>query len=557
MTLTIGSRFKFTMAVLCTLLVVVGGIAWKNLRTIEGDAMSLNNEVMPGVTYSARIGAYNAQYFIVLQQLSQDLDFEVRAAAKKELADLDRRISAVLKQYEANIVLPEDRAIYTGLLSSLGAYRVVREKYIVLTDAGKLVSASDLLGSDVVPAYLKCKVQVDALFAFNSSNGSALSTGISGHTDQTRSVVVWVTVAALGAAIVLSTLITRSVERALTRVSDVLVGGAKQTTSAANQVSAASQGLAAGASQQAASLEETSASIEEITGMTRSNASAAAQAKTLANETRGAADSGVESMGELRKAMDAIKESSGSIAKIVRTIDEIAFQTNILALNAAVEAARAGEAGAGFAVVADEVRSLAQRSAQSARETASKIEESVTRSERGVSISAKVAKDFGEIVAKARRVDELVGEIAHSSNEQSEAIAHLGGAITKMDQVTQGNAAAAEESLRPGWKPPWRLRAPIWALSPPNRSEGTPARTPGPRAGTSAPSGALTKAVPQGRWHQVGRIYRAPQGSILRPRRLHPQMFVIRYITFGNITHFCHGTGIAESRAWPSQIPTH
>jgi len=297
-----------------------------------------------------------------------------------------------------------------------------------------------------VPAYLKCKVQVDALFAFNSSNGSALSTGISGHTDQTRSVVVWVTVAALGAAIVLSTLITRSVERALTRVSDVLVGGAKQTTSAANQVSAASQGLAAGASQQAASLEETSASIEEITGMTRSNASAAAQAKTLANETRGAADSGVESMGELRKAMDAIKESSGSIAKIVRTIDEIAFQTNILALNAAVEAARAGEAGAGFAVVADEVRSLAQRSAQSARETASKIEESVTRSERGVSISAKVAKDFGEIVAKARRVDELVGEIAHSSNEQSEAIAHLGGAITKMDQVTQGNAAAAEET---------------------------------------------------------------------------------------------------------------
>ena len=190
MSLTIGARFKLAIAILCTLLVVVGGIVWRSLRAIRSDAVSLQGEVMPGVTYSAKIGAYNAQYFIVLQQLCQDLDFEVRAAAKKELPDLDGRIAFLLKKYEAGIVHPEDRAIYTKMTASLNAYKEVRDKYIQLTDAGKLVSASDLLGTDVVPAYLRYKVEADALFAFNSSNGSVLSTGISAHTDQTTTIVV-------------------------------------------------------------------------------------------------------------------------------------------------------------------------------------------------------------------------------------------------------------------------------------------------------------------------------------------------------------------------------
>jgi methyl-accepting chemotaxis protein len=144
--------------------------------------------------------------------------------------------------------------------------------------------------------------------------------------------------------------------------------------------------------------------------------------------------------------MEAIKVSSDDIAKIIKTIDEIAFQTNILALNAAVEAARAGEAGMGFAVVADEVRNLAQRSAQAAKETAGKIEGAITKTGQGVEISSKVAQTLNEIVTKARQVDELVAEVASASREQTEGITQINTAVGQMDKVTQSNAANAEES---------------------------------------------------------------------------------------------------------------
>jgi methyl-accepting chemotaxis protein len=222
--------------------------------------------------------------------------------------------------------------------------------------------------------------------------------------------------------------------------------GAEQTASASGQVSASSQRLAEGASEQAAALEETSSSLEEMSSMTKRNAETAGQVKALGSDARKAGDLGVQDMAALVGAMDDIKSSSSDIAKIIKTIDEIAFQTNILALNAAVEAARAGEAGAGFAVVADEVRNLAQRCAQAAKETAGKIEDAVQKSARGADISAKVAKSLEEIVGKARQVDELAGEVAAASQEQSQGIAQVNTAVTQMDKVTQSNAATAEES---------------------------------------------------------------------------------------------------------------
>jgi len=250
----------------------------------------------------------------------------------------------------------------------------------------------------------------------------------------------------IGLTLAASWWIVRSITGPLRAIVDSLTAGADQTSSAAGQVSTSSQALAEGASKQAAALEETSASLEEIASMTKRNGDSAGEAKGLSSQTRAAADAGSADMETMKQAMDAIRDSSANIAKIVKSIDEIAFQTNILALNAAVEAARAGEAGSGFAVVAEEVRALAQRSAQAARETAEKIADSVRKSEHGVKISTKVARHFAEIVAKARQVDTLVAEIATASAEQTQGVEQVNTAVSQMDQVTQSNAASAEES---------------------------------------------------------------------------------------------------------------
>ncbi len=241
-------------------------------------------------------------------------------------------------------------------------------------------------------------------------------------------------------------LVRRQVARPLAGISGALTQGAVETSAAAETIAAASHNLAEGATAQAAALEETSASLEQLVGMTSRNAENSGTATTLARLARGAADSGVTGMREMRQAMDAIQNSSGDISKIIKTIDAIAFQTNLLALNAAVEAARAGEAGTGFAVVAEEVRNLARRSADSARETDRKIEDAVEKSRSGAQICEKVGESLSEILEKTRQVDVLVAEIAQASQEQHHGLAQISTAIAKLDEVTQANAASAEQS---------------------------------------------------------------------------------------------------------------
>jgi methyl-accepting chemotaxis protein len=247
-------------------------------------------------------------------------------------------------------------------------------------------------------------------------------------------------------SLVFSFLISRGIARPIHRLIQQLNGATASLGAASSQVSQASQALAEGASEQAAALEETSSSLEEMSSMTERNAETAGRVKNLGSQARTAGDSAMSDVQAMNTAMSAIKTSGGEIAKIVKTIDEIAFQTNILALNAAVEAARAGVAGAGFAVVADEVRRLAQRCAEAAKETAIKVEDAVQKSAKGAEISSIVARSLAEIVGKARQVDELAGEVASASREQSQGIAQVNTAVSQMDKVTQANAATAEQS---------------------------------------------------------------------------------------------------------------
>jgi methyl-accepting chemotaxis protein len=238
----------------------------------------------------------------------------------------------------------------------------------------------------------------------------------------------------------------RSVVKPLNATIAKLEEATNQMASAAADISSGSQAIADGAGEQAASLEQTSASLEELSSMTAQNAASAGQLNELAAHTREAADRGVNDMEAMTTATTAISESNSEIAKIIRTIDEIAFQTNILALNAAVEAARAGDAGMGFAVVADEVRTLAQRSADAAKETSARIEGAITRTKAGVELSGTVGVALKKIVAEARQVDELAQHVARASQEQSLGLSQLNSAVSQMDRVTQSNAAASEQS---------------------------------------------------------------------------------------------------------------
>lgn len=246
--------------------------------------------------------------------------------------------------------------------------------------------------------------------------------------------------------LILTVFITRAITKPLNLMIERLKSGADQTNNTVNRINEASQSLAEAASEQAASLEETSASLEEMSSMTQRNNDSAQEARQMANQTRQSAETGVADMDEMVKAVDAIKQSSDDISKIIKTIDDIAFQTNILALNAAVEAARAGEAGAGFAVVADEVRSLAQRSANAAKETAEKISEAIANSTQGVEISGRVSESLNTMLSKAEDMDGIVSQISDASAEQSQGIGQVNIAVSQMDQVTQKNAATSEET---------------------------------------------------------------------------------------------------------------
>jgi len=249
---------------------------------------------------------------------------------------------------------------------------------------------------------------------------------------------------ALGA--LAAVLITRSITRPIREIIGGLTQGADQVAAAAGQVSGASQQLAEGAGAQASAIEQTSASLEEMTAVTRRNAANAAQADALMKTAGEVVANADGSMQRLTASMADITRAGEETGKIIKTIDEIAFQTNLLALNAAVEAARAGEAGAGFAVVADEVRNLALRAAEAARGTAGLIDGTREKLREGSALVEATNRAFDEITRATAEAGRLVGDITSASEEQAQGIAQVSTAVAEVDQVTQRNAASAEES---------------------------------------------------------------------------------------------------------------
>lgn len=238
----------------------------------------------------------------------------------------------------------------------------------------------------------------------------------------------------------------RWLTRNLSEVASELTDGAREVGNAASEVSSHSLSLADSTSRDSEAIQDAVASLGEISSATRESAGLARTAKEISGETSLTVGEGKEQMSEMQAAMEDIRESSAGISEILKSIDEIAFQTNILALNAAVEAARAGESGAGFAVVADEVRNLAQRSAKAAQETSSRIELSIRNSQRGEELCQRVSRNFDLILDKAGRVDQVIGSIVNTTQENDSRLANVDSAVKALDESARSNAASSEET---------------------------------------------------------------------------------------------------------------
>jgi methyl-accepting chemotaxis protein len=310
-------------------------------------------------------------------------------------------------------------------------------------------AATKVYFEDYVPIRIEQMRQVDALLVAVRTASKTTADAQLAWLQQLRLVVLWLAggglLVCLGAG-VWSWRTTSSVTRRIADAVTTLMSGSQQVTVASQQVAGASQSLSQGATTQAASLEETSASMEEMASMTRKNAENSQQAATMMADTERLVQAAHGSLAAMVTSMGAIKESSDRVAKIIKTIDEIAFQTNILALNAAVEAARAGEAGMGFAVVADEVRALAHRSAQAAKDTATLIDASIAKANEGQERVQQVTGSIESITSSTTQVKALIDEVSVASRQQSQGIDQVSQAIAQMEKVTQNTAATAEES---------------------------------------------------------------------------------------------------------------
>jgi hypothetical protein len=444
---TIGKRLVVGFGAVLAITLALGAFAYVRVTQIAASSNVILTDSLPGVYNIGQIQAGAKDNLDLTLRHILASDEGEKQALEGRMASLVAKMDKLFADYERTITRDQDRQLFEAIKGPRAEFvRIRSERVLPLSRAKNTDEAVAVLGAQLQPVYERYMAAITASVDDNKKFGDINGEVVDASTaSATRGIVFGVAVALLvGCGVAF--LIVRSTNAMLRTSVTELSEGAQQVASASSQVSGAAQSLSQGATTQAASLEETSASMEEMASMTRKNADNILQAATMMTENERLVHGANTALGDMVTSMTAIKESSDKVAKIIKTIDEIAFQTNILALNAAVEAARAGEAGMGFAVVADEVRALAQRSAQAAKDTAALIEESIARSNEGQQKVQQVTTAIVSITDSTVKVKGLIDEVSVASRQQSQGIDQVSQAIAQMEKVTQGTAATAEES---------------------------------------------------------------------------------------------------------------
>jgi methyl-accepting chemotaxis protein len=447
-TYTIGKRLFLSFSAAIVAALIMAAITIYSVTSLSG---SLDNVVNRYAKEQALTSDVELQ---VTRMLSTVRGIEVRAVLKDAggiegyHTDLQQQFDAVQRDLSdlEPLVKSERGKQFLGDLKASAPQLDELGNQVYQKAAGSDTNAAiAFYKSDFLPFVGKVIAQAEAFRQFQGEliAGQTKLANASNSTAFTLVFVMLAVIALVGTAIIF---IVRQINHDLRLTATSLSEGAEQIAAAATQVSSSSQSLAQGASEQASSIQETSASTEEINSMARRNTENSNSTAAMVSHSQIRFEETDQSLTEMIAAMDGINTSSEQISRIIKVIDQIAFQTNILALNAAVEAARAGEAGMGFAVVADEVRNLAQRSAQAAKDTASLIEDSIAKSQAGKLKVDQVATAIRSITAESSKMKLLVDEINLGSQEQSKGIDQISRTIHEMERVTQGNAASAEQS---------------------------------------------------------------------------------------------------------------
>lgn len=444
--MTIGKKLFLGFGAVIGLTAMLGLIALARLGATADGVERIASVALPNIYSANKLTAHSKEQKVLMLSHIASSSASQMASFDTGIAGVTNKLAEELKAYEKANISARDREFVARLTSANENVMRAWIKVLPLSRASKTKQALDLWTAEAVPAAEGRAKVLEEIADANKASGDADADAATKAAAAGRLWILMVLLLAISVGAAIAFFIMKSTNSSLSNAMDELSRGAEQVTSAAAQISSGSQSLAQGTSEQAASLEETSASSQEMATMTRKNADSSLEAANLMSIVDHRVCDANATLAEMVISMKEITTSSDKISKIIKVIDEIAFQTNILALNAAVEAARAGEAGMGFAVVAEEVRNLAQRSAQAAKDTAALIEESIGRSSEGNTKLGKVEEVIRSITESAQKVKMLVDDVNLSSSEQARGSEQIANSITQMEHVTQQAAASAEES---------------------------------------------------------------------------------------------------------------
>ncbi len=485
--LKIGTRLNLGFAMVLALMLVISGFTY--LRLLQTQAGIDSSQGLDGRVTAATewLGASRLNMARVLAIAKSDAHPEVASYFEPLIAETTRKISDLQKELQAGTATDGGSALMADITRKRNLFVAARQDVLAALHARNKELATGLIGTKLMPASESYLAAI-AEFKRHTEELVARNAGITADDIRSAKLILWVlTTAGVGLGLAVAFAMKRSVmlplqtAAAATRtiagsdlsqaipaggadeLGDLLRGlGAMQGTlrelvtevrdstdsigTVSSEIASGNRDLSSRTEQAASNLQQTASSMEQLTGTVRQSADSARQANQLATSAAQVAARGGQVVARVVSTMNDINASSQKIADIIGVIDGIAFQTNILALNAAVEAARAGEQGRGFAVVAGEVRSLAQRSAEAAKEIKSLIGASVEKVEGGSRLVADAGQTMNEIVSSVQRVSDMIGEITTASKEQGDGIHRINGSVNHLDQMTQKNASLVEQS---------------------------------------------------------------------------------------------------------------